>query len=795
MLYTSKCINVSTGLPNVTVNQANNFTICSGSATITASGANTYTWSTGSNAASIVANAVGCYTVSGSNNCGTSSTVICVGGTTTAIPQLTLTGPGSVCGPTVAALSVVNATAYTNITWTGGTIPGCCPLTGANVSPTITGAACFTVTGSNNGCTTSNVICVGYNTSTVSTSPSGNYTTCSASPVTVNAFGASTYTWYWSGGNATGSAFTPTAIGCYTVVGANTVCPNGAGSAVVCLNALTNAPTPTLNLGSGQVCAGSALQMSASGANSYVFQTVVNGVTTTYTATNSNPINVVQNTPGVYCVTLTASNGANCNAIVSNCYTVLPRPVLSATGNGTICTGSSATLTPAGAVTYTWNNSVASSNYVVSPTTTACYTLAGTGANGCTASTLVCIGVSNGGTLTIAASSPTVCKGSSVTFTAAGGTGLSWIGGPNTSTYNVIPTVSTVYTVTGAGPNGCIGTKTVAVGVNTNCAIVWPGDANNDGVVSTSDVLELGLQAGSTGASRTPGGNAYTGQFATTWAGTLSNGKNKCHADCNGDGTANANDTVAIYNNFSLTHAFRPAANSNDQITLVPNQTQLQIGKWNSINVVLGTSSNQVQGHGVAFEVAFESAKIVPDSIWIEFVNSAFTGNSNYLFFRKTQFNAGKIHAAISRIVSGDVSVAETIAIVHFKVNPQVSNGATLNFGINAAEKMDAVGVTSAVNGDSQSLSATDNLTSISKQTLASSVMVYPNPAKDVVVIKGKDANSYSLKLIDLSGRVLMNTKFTSNTSLNVSSLDNGVYFMEVSDASGVHSQRITVMH
>lgn len=789
-----KCINVNSVSPGVTVNQPASFNLCGGSALIAASGANAYSWSTGSTLSAITVTALGCYTVTGFNTCGNSSTVVCVTGTASA-PPLSISGPTSaVCGASVITLSVPNATAFTNITWTGGSIPGCCPLTGGTISPTVNVNSCFTVTGTNGACSTTTVYCVSINNPFITTSPAGNYSTCQTSPTQVTASGAATYTWSWGANSFTGASFTPTAIGCYTVTGSNTVCPANIASTVVCLTAFVSAPTPTLF--PGAACLGQPYSIFASGGNNYLAQTVVNGTPTNFTFTNFSSASVLQNTPGVYCATVTAFIGG-CAGVAIGCYTVYPPLNPTITGASTVCAGSSVTLVASGATSYTWINGPMTNSMVISPTSSTCYSLAAESSNGyCYGIFPYCVTVVSPGTITIAASSPTVCKGSSVTFTAAGAAGFNWLGGPNTSTYNVIPTTSTIYTVSAIGANGCTGTKTVAVGVNTSCANVWPGDANSDGVVNTTDVLELGLQAGSTGAARTPGGNAYNSQFSTAWAGTISNGKNRCHADCNGDGTVNSNDTVAIFNNFSLTHAFKPApAAVNDQITLVPNQPQLEIGRWNSVNVVLGSASDQVQAHGVGFEIAFENAKIIPDSIWIEFVSSAFTTNNDYLIFRKTQFSAGKINAAISRTISGDVTVKETIAVLHFKVNPQITVGSALNFAVNAAEKMDAAGVNTSVNGDSQSFSATDNLTSIAKRNAISFVTIYPNPAKDVVMVKGKDAVAYTVRVLDLSGRVLIDSKFTSNTNINVAALDNGVYLMEVSDASGLRSQRITIMH
>lgn len=466
--------------------------------------------------------------------------------------------------------------------------------------------------------------------------------------------------------------------------------------------------------------------------------------------------------------------------------------VASSTG---FCLGNTVTLTAFGATSYTWSNSSMGSSMIVTPTASTCYSVAASTAGSCGAINSICLNVLPLPNLNVVPGTTNVCKGSSETFTAMGATSYTWNNTANTSTYNILQTAAYAqHTVVGTNAFGCSFTYTFSVSLDTNCAHVWPGDANSDGIVGLSDVLEVGLQATSTGPARTPGGNAYTSQYATAWTGTLSTGKNKCHADCNGDGTVNIADTVAIYNNFNLTHAFKPVA-AGDQITLVPVQTQAQIGRWNVINVVLGSTASQVQSHGVAFEINFDNTKIVQDSIWIEFVNSAFTAGNQFIPFRKKEFANGKLYVALTRAGGADVSIGGVIAKLHYKVGAQVAAGTQLNFGISAAEKMLANGQSSAVSGDLQSLSATDNLTSISKLNSELALVVYPNPAQDIVAVKGKDAEAYSLKVMDLSGRVLIDKTFTTQTNINVAALDNGVYLLEVSTANGLQSQRITVMH
>ncbi len=80
---------------------------------------------------------------------------------------------------------------------------------------------------------------------------------------------------------------------------------------------------------------------------------------------------------------------------------------------------------------------------------------------------------------------------------------------------------------------------------------VYPGDANNDGIVNEVDVLPLGVFWRSSGPERE--GDDLTGWFiqpAYSWEELAAT-----YADCNGDGTVNEADLSVIEGNWGLTHA------------------------------------------------------------------------------------------------------------------------------------------------------------------------------------------------------------------------------------------------
>ncbi|MDP4174570.1 MAG: C10 family peptidase, partial [Bacteroidota bacterium] len=77
---------------------------------------------------------------------------------------------------------------------------------------------------------------------------------------------------------------------------------------------------------------------------------------------------------------------------------------------------------------------------------------------------------------------------------------------------------------------------------------VWPGDADNDGKVKSSDVLPLGFFYGKTGPSRAMSeqGSAWKAVMTVPWDIYKS-----AYADCNGDGLVDVKDILSIGYNYN----------------------------------------------------------------------------------------------------------------------------------------------------------------------------------------------------------------------------------------------------
>lgn len=219
-------------------------------------------------------------------------------------------------------------------------------------------------------------------------------------------------------------------------------------------------PTVMISPASSTICTGATATLTASGATTYAWQGGQSTASATFSPSSNSSYSV------------TGTNACGTSTATANVAVSAVAVINAASSSTAICAGQSSTLTVSGASTYTWApagtlSSANGGSVVATPAATTVYTITGTSSCG-TATTTVTQNVNAIPSVSVAASTSSVCSGSAVTFTASGATTYSWMpNGATTSTVTANPTSSTTYTVMGT-TSGCADTKTVAVSVTPN---------------------------------------------------------------------------------------------------------------------------------------------------------------------------------------------------------------------------------------------------------------------------------------------------------------------------------------
>ncbi|MBA3829629.1 MAG: PKD domain-containing protein [Taibaiella sp.] len=461
----------------------------SGSVTLTATGAVSYSWtpSTGlscTNCASPVAtpSSTTSYIVTGtdSHGCTAKDTVVV---NIYGVPTVSAGADRTICAGGSTTLAVTGASTYV---WTPSTGLSCTACAGPVANPAVT--TTYIVTGTDtNGCTARDTIVVNVN-ALPAINAGADKTICSGSSSTLSATGGTSYSW----SPATGLSCTtcasptasPTATTTYIVTGVDANGCTNKDTVIVNVNAL-----PTVSAGPDKsTCGGSSVSLTATGATSYVWSPSTGLSCTACTSPTATPTATT-----TYYVTGTDANGCvNRDTIIVN---VNPLPTVSAGPDKTICTGSSTTLSVTGASTYSWSPATGLSctscaSPVASPTATTTYYVTGTDTHGCTNTDTIIVKV-NALPSVNAGADKTICKGSSTGLSASGAATYSW--SPTTglscsscAAPTASPTTTTTYIVTGTDTNSCVNRDTVVVNVNALPTVNAGPDKSTCGGTSVS---------------------------------------------------------------------------------------------------------------------------------------------------------------------------------------------------------------------------------------------------------------------------------------------------------------------
>jgi hypothetical protein len=205
-----------------------------------------------------------------------------------------IVSPPLICAGSAATLTGMGADTYT---WSSGP-------TGSvtTVSPPI--STIYSVTGTNNlGCSNSGTVMVNVNSNSISVSL--NPTICIGNSANLSATGAINYTWS-TGAPISGILVSPNITTTYTVVGIDANFCMLSNMVTVLVNPL---PNVLLNASQPNICKGESVDLTAMGANTYVWSTGATSASITVTP--------LVDVPYTYSVTGTDNNNCSNSASVT----------------------------------------------------------------------------------------------------------------------------------------------------------------------------------------------------------------------------------------------------------------------------------------------------------------------------------------------------------------------------------------------------------------------------------------------------------------------------------------------
>jgi gliding motility-associated-like protein len=273
---------------------------------------------------------------------------------------------------------------------------------------------------------------------------------------------------------------------------------------------VTVVSSPVLMVQDESMCVGDTVQLTVSGADSYMWSPA-----TGLSADTGPVVDAFPAMTTIYTVTGT-SNGCSDTTTVTVVVHALPQITINPE-LATVCLYDSIVLTASGADTYTWSpatglNTVTGAIVSAGPESTLIYTVTGTDTNNCVNAVQKTVTVEEA---VVTVNDATVCAGDpndiesltasgALTYVWSPGTGLNTTTG---STVQAHPSVTTVYQVIGTTGGGCLDTAQATVTVIPEFTV----EVNSDSICSGESTLLTASGAETYSWSPAIGLNATTG--------------------------------------------------------------------------------------------------------------------------------------------------------------------------------------------------------------------------------------------------------------------------------------------
>lgn len=335
---------------------------------------------------------------------------------------------------------------------------------------------------------------------------------------------------------------------------------------------------------------------------------------------------------------------------------------------------------------------------------------------------------------------------------------------------------------------------------------VFKGDHNDDGIVNVKDILDLGLNIGKGGETRSDDfEEVWTGQYSNDWGYTQLNTSIdlKC-GDSDGDGYIDGSDLSEIesnYGNSSRFHSSIEAVFSEVPIIFEPQSTDIDSGEVLHLDIFVGDAIfPAIDYQGVSFSLnvnaeLMDSASVVftpaPDS-WL-------SDNSSTFEFH-TVPQDGQVDIGITRVGRGSADGYGFVGVLSFIIEDEIGGFREEDYYTSAP-----ISITNAISVDyygeykvhpvyeKELILSDENSQETEGKDLPLTIKTYPNPTINVLKIDSEKLLIDRIQVVDVTGRILSDQQvaphFQHQTDL--SSYAEGIYLIKLYSEEQVVTKKV----
>ncbi|MEL6591410.1 MAG: T9SS type A sorting domain-containing protein [Bacteroidota bacterium] len=330
---------------------------------------------------------------------------------------------------------------------------------------------------------------------------------------------------------------------------------------------------------------------------------------------------------------------------------------------------------------------------------------------------------------------------------------------------------------------------------------VFPGDANFDQIANVWDLLPIGLKYGQTGPARPNASLNWVQQDVPDWGDSLASGVDIKHADCDGNGVIDAVDTLAILQNYNLTHNVFKTSSATGGVPLYMNMPTTQNpGDTLVIPIMLGkvdTLANNV--YGLAFSMTYDSSLVEPQSVEIQF-NTSWLGTDNVdlLSLYHDEFSASTFEVGLVRTDGMEVSGYGQIGTVIVVLDDDIAKR-EIPFSL-SWQAVDMIHFDESpilANAQDAQTNIETSTTSLDSR-LTPNLLLYPNPAPGEVTVRlAKPETDVLIQVYDLQGKLQKQERLAAaqgEVQLSLEALPEGMYYFRAyAKGQLLHSQKLMI--
>ncbi len=346
------------------------------------------------------------------------------------------------------------------------------------------------------------------------------------------------------------------------------------------------------------------------------------------------------------------------------------------------------------------------------------------------------------------------------------------------------------FTLTTIATSGCQSISDFVLTPQEDC--VWPGDANNDNMVSAIDILNIALANGSTGSPRSPQSSEWFAQPSTDWGNSIpGTSLDERFADCDGNGMIEGADTNVVLQNLGRSHYQFTSSIGNNRAMEIPLSINIPVEfsatDQNQFEILLGDDTNTLDdAYGVAFQLLFDETLVEGEKGKVIAAGWLANGNTPW------SINIDDIAPGILDVVltRNDGTAASGFGAIGNLYLPFKSFSGNMPV---ALEIRNATLVTSSgeyLSVEGSPTSSTLLGTSVGTNDLASrySELIFPNPSNGILNISS-NRTIESINIKDIRGKLIYN-KFADDKIINISQFPQGTYIIKLIGSEGISSHK-----